>query len=985
MQVPLWLTRARLFVVVGFFTLAGLPQFSWAATGEIEEVVVTGSYIRGTPEDAASPVDVTTREDMDITGNPNIVEMLRAMGPIAGIDGETNQFQSNGLEAISNVNLRGLGAGRTLVLLNGGRVVPSPFFIGQDGQQFVNTNAIPTIALERIELLKDGASATYGSDAVAGVVNFITRSNFRGIEFQGTYKDVQDAEDPDYEAGLIFGFGTDKLDVVVSAGYQTRGEVPIRDKDWALQPFAVNSTPGGWSSIGNPGTFFPIAALAANPTVSPFAFATPDPDCDTVGGSTQGPFCRFRYTEFDNIAEEEEHLQVFVETTYAISDTMSFHAEFLYATDEATEWKTSPSYPPQALLSGDQIVVPGMPHYDDFLSRNGLTADPDWAGGALFWGRNFGVSGPAGVGPREYDTYRFSMGLEGQMDNGVGWETKLTWGHSEGYRFTKDTRTDNLAYAYRGLGGPNCDQAAFYADPTGSGIVPGSGNLGTGDCFYYNPFTSAYTASQSSTANGVPGPGSSDSTLNNDPGLEPWLIEFLGSEPETEQIVFDLVFNGETGIDAGGGNVAWAGGFQWRRDDYENNLVNNSNLQTLPCAFGIQPGDTFSVPDTPINGGANTIPGWDYTCIGAGAFNFLAASQPFADDQDVYAFFGEIQVPFTEDLEMQFAARFEDYGGAVGSTFDPKVAMRWQISDAVAFRGSISSSFRAPTLNQLGGEFTSLSFVAPALAFKAVDTTGNPDLEPEEAITTNFGFIFTPNDATYISIDFWNFDFNAPIILESFNDVVTNCFDATSAINELACSKITFLDPSAPPSGAGVQRIAVDYQNGPDIETNGIDFNATYDFATDNGIITLGAQGTYINKYKVDSWIWSDGFDAEGKLNANTSTVRPLVDLKANVYVNWAYEGHNLRLDSFFTAEYDDERGNVPAGTSVDDHWTMDLHYNYRFNNDNTRIFASVYNVTDEDPPLVLLDLNYDPYTHNPFGRMFKVGVTHRFEGGLFQ
>jgi len=206
--------RSCLSVLAIALLAVGTVQPVFAADGEIEEVVVTGSYIRGTPEDASSPVDVTTREDMDITGNPNIVEMLRSMGPIAGIDGETNQFQSNGLEGISNVNLRGLGAGRTLVLLNGGRVVPNAYFIGQDGQQFVNTNAIPTIALERVELLKDGASATYGSDAVAGVVNFITRSDFRGVEFQGAFKEIPDAEDPDYEAGLIIGFGTDRLDVV---------------------------------------------------------------------------------------------------------------------------------------------------------------------------------------------------------------------------------------------------------------------------------------------------------------------------------------------------------------------------------------------------------------------------------------------------------------------------------------------------------------------------------------------------------------------------------------------------------------------------------------------------------------------------------------------------------------------------------------------------------------------------------------------------
>lgn len=945
---------------------------------QIEEVVVTGSYIKGTPEDAASPVDVTTREDMNLTGNPNVLEMLRSMGPIAGIDGETNQFQSNGLEAISNVNLRGLGAGRSLVLLNGSRVVPSPFFIGQDGQQFVNTNTIPTIALERVELLKDGASATYGSDAIAGVVNFITRSDFRGLEFQGAWKEVPDAADPDLEAGIIYGLGTNRFDLVVSAAIQTRGELAVRDKGWALQPFEVNSTPGGWSSIGNPGTFFPLvsvaAAIAAEQMV--FAAAFPDPSCETVGGSRQSFACRFRYIEFDNIAEEEEHTQLFIEATYDLDDNLELGAEFLWAADEAPSWKTSPSYPPQALLDGDQIVVPGMPHFDDFLARNNLTDDPNWAQGAHFWGRSFGVAGPAGVGTRKYDTYRLSLDLTGEIGSDIGFLAALTWGLSEGERFTKDTRTDNLAYAYRGLGGPNCDAAAFYRDPDGSGITPGSGNLGTGNCYYYNPFTSAYAASSSSTANGVAGPGSQDSTLLNHPSLEPWLTEFLGSRPETEQVVFDLVFNGESGVNAGSGNISWAAGLQWRHDQYDNKLARNSSLQTLPCAFGIRPGESFTIPETPINGGANTIPAWTYNCIGAGAFNFLAASEPFSDEQDVLALFGELRLPFSDNFEMQVAARFEDYGGNVGNTLDPKIAIRWQIDDAFTMRASVSSAFRAPTLNQLGGEFTALSFVGQALAFKAVDTRGNSDLAPEEALTVNLGIIWAPTENIYMSLDYWSFDFDAPIILESFNDVVGNCNDEDSAIRELACSKITYQD-SENPTNAGIQRIAVDYQNGPGIQTTGYDFTGTYDFESGAGLFTLGFQGTLIRNYDVESWIWAPAFDAANRLNYDTATVRPLPQLKANFFFQWSIEGHNLRASAAYVGEYDDDRM-ANQGFTVDRHITFDVSYNFWFNNRKTRFFTSIYNVTDEDPPLALLDLNYDPYTHNPFGRIIKVGMTHR-------
>jgi outer membrane receptor protein involved in Fe transport len=969
---------ARLVPVL-FASAAGMfGTTAFAEQGEIEEVVVTGSYIRGTPEDAASPVDVTTREDMDLQGNPSVVDMLRNMGPMAGMDGETNQFQSNGLEGISNVNLRGLGAGRTLVLMNGSRIVPSPFFVGQDGQQFVNTNIIPVSAIGRVEVLKDGASATYGSDAVAGVVNFITRSDFRGIEFQGAYKGVDDADDDDYDASGIVGFGTDRLDMIVAGGYQFRGKLQAREKDWALNPFTVNRSPGGFSFIGSPGTYYPLDG-AGDP--GSLGTGTPDPDCETVGGTLNGPYCRFRYTDFDNIVEEEKHWQIYSEATYEITDTMTFNAEFLYARDEVKEWNTSPSYPPQALLAGDTIVSPGMPHFDDFIARNpGLAGD--FANGALVQGRTFGVSGPAQEGNREYDTYRFNMGLEGEF-NSIGYITSLTYGKSEGDRFTNDTRTDNSAYAYRGLGGASCDRDAYYADPAGSGIVPGQG-----DCEYYNPFTSGFAVSQAAGFEGTPSPGGDNAELNNSAELFDWLVEPVGSKPETEQWVFDLILNGDTDLTADGGAVSWAAGVQYRYDEYDNKLASNTDLSQQACAFGLDgAGDSFTIPDATLPSG-QVIPGWTYDCLGAGAFNFLAASEPFKDDQDVYAAFGELSIPFTENLEVQIAARYENYGGDVGDTLDPKIAARWDVLPTVTLRGSLSSSFRAPTLNQLGGEFTALSFVNRALAFKAIDTQGNPNLDPEKAISSNLGVIWQPNDVTYISVDYWNFDFSDPIVIESFEDVVSNCFDATSDIQDVACEKITFQTPGD--TTTGIQRIAVDYQNGPDIETSGIDYVATYDFITNDwGMFTLGTEGTYVAEYEVDDWVWSEGFGAEGRLNASTSTVRPIVELKNNAYVNWSMNNHNLRLEWFYTSEYDDERGGnvagVAPGTEIDDQSTFNVHYNFRFNSDNTRLFASIYNFTDEDPPLTLLDLNYDPYTHSAMGIMWKLGVQHRFEGGIFQ
>lgn len=927
-------------------------SISVQAEEDIEEVVVTGSYIKGSAEDASSPISVIDREDMNMSGNPSILEMIRNLGPSSGIDGETNQFQSNGLEGSSNINLRGLGPARTLVMLNGKRMVVSPFAAAETGQLFVNTNIIPAIALQRMELLKDGASATYGSDAVAGVTNFITRSDFRGLEVMGSFKDIQES-DGDYDFGLIMGFGSDTTDVVVSAGIQHKSKLAFRDLDWAIDSTPATNPRGGFSGIPNPSRFLSLNSFSL----------INDPDCETVGGHiTPAGACNFRFSDFDNIAEEEDHYQVMAEVTHQLSDTTEFHFEVLYANDDVPEWNTSPSYPPQSLFSTDRYVGPGIPSFDDFITRNPSLA-AELSSGALVLGRTFGVSGPAQEGTREYNTFHISAALSGEFSSGTTWDTSLTIGQSVAERVTNDTRIDRLAYAYRGLGGPNCDIDLG---------TPGSGNLGTGDCFYYNPFTSGYTTSHSATADGVTGPGSSDPSLLNTPEMYDWLVQGVGSEITSDLLVFDAVLSGLSGVQAAGGEVGWAAGIQWRTENYEVDPNTVTDVTQTPCAFGIQPGETF------VRGADGASLPFSYTCTGTGAFHFLAAATPYELDRDIAAVFGELNVPLFEDVEIQLAIRFEDYVGRVGPTMDPKVAVRWDVADGVTLRGSVGSSFRGPSLNQLAGRNTTLQFVAPTNAFKAVDTTGNPDLAPETAITMNFGIVLQPVDNLFATLDWWQFDFQKPIVVEPAGDIVAASISGTPEQQAAAADKITYQDPGSP-SPSTIQRIDVTYQNGPDVGTDGFDYYVAYDIPTsDLGTFTIGTQGTYIRSYKVDGWLWASSFEADGLLNRFTY-VRPLPDLKNNLFVNWEMGAHNLRLEHYWTSSYDDADQPTGQDWSIDSHSTFDLNYNLSLQNDQARVFASIVNLTDEDPPFARLDLSYDPYTHNPYGRTIKIGFQYNF------
>ena len=148
-QARMWISASCVALAVGMPALAQEEE-----TGsELRQstVTVTGSFIAGTPEDAALPVDVLTAGDLKLEGQPSITELIRNLGPSSGVDGQTNQFSSNGLEGTSNINLRGLGPARTLVLINGHRQTYHPYSIGEQAQLFVDTNNIPTAAIGRIE------------------------------------------------------------------------------------------------------------------------------------------------------------------------------------------------------------------------------------------------------------------------------------------------------------------------------------------------------------------------------------------------------------------------------------------------------------------------------------------------------------------------------------------------------------------------------------------------------------------------------------------------------------------------------------------------------------------------------------------------------------------------------------------------------------------------------------------------------------------
>lgn len=926
----------------------------------IEEVVVTGSFIRGTPQDAALPVDVVSQQDLMDIGNPTIAEMVRNLNISNGNLAETNQFNGSGgqgNEGVNTINLRGLGSARSLVLINGRRHVA-------DSNIGVDISAIPSIAIGRLEVLKDGAAALYGSDAIAGVVNFITRENFEGVEARVSGQTFEES-DGEYQAGIIWGGGNDRWHLTAAAEYERRSEVSLGDLDWAVRPLSANPQ-GGYSGIGNPGTIFPFG-IGATGNVGIIGRVT-DPRCEEFGNTNDNGTCRFQFTQFDNLVEKQDTYKLFGQLTYDLSENVEFNLEGLYTKMEIPEWKTSPSYPPQALFGADRFVQMDHPGVLDLQAKYpGIFPD-----GTLFLAplvRHAGaagfVGGNAREAKRETDTYRIAAGIEGTAFNDeLGFNIAVSWSKRERYTTGVDMYVERMALAFDGLGGPNCD--------------PATGTPGQGGCLYYTPFSNGWATS---SLTGFQNPDANPELVRMNRELQTWLdTGELGTQTDYELMVFDATFDGTTGIELAGGTVGWAAGIQARQEKYTLDPNDINDLTINPCPFV----DPVSV----TLGHVDTLDcTQSATTTDTGLFAFLSGTIPGDTERTVYGAFVELSLPISEKLTGQLAARFEDYGGNVGETVDPKLALRYQATDNIALRGSVSTTFRGPPQNFLQGRGTALSFVAATSAFKAIDTLGNANLKQEEAVASNFGIIFD-YPQFFGSIDFWQFDFSDPLQVESFNGIVAaygsnSCADpavASAACDELR-GKISF-QAGADPVPGNITRISREYTNGGDITTSGIDWFGQYDFDTSFGELALGTQGTYTLEYDVDDFTTDDGLfllaggDFAGNLNDNRNTLTPITELQGSVFARLTRDAHRLTVTGRYWGEYDDE-GAIADLQTIDEHFTVDLNYNTTLMDDQLGINVSVFNVFDNLAPRAQTDLNYDPYTHSPFGRMIKVGLSY--------
>lgn len=329
-----------------------------AAEENIERIEVTGSHIKRTDLEGPSPILAIDEDDIRSAGAQDISELLRKL-PVSGngtfsTQGNDSDDTGNGGAAIS---LRGLGADSTLVLLNGRRISVSAFAKEID-TAFVDINAIPLSAIERIEILKDGASATYGSDAIAGVVNIILKNNFEGFEVTAGYGDTSEAGGEETSLSALWGTQGERSHTTVVLDYFQREETLFADRSYSRS--ANQTARGGFdfrSSSGNPGSF---SSATIGEDGSILADGNWQPDANCPDDRIAGAFCRFDYAPFMTSIPETERAGLMVLQDYQFNDRLKFFAELSYQhNNTVVKGAASPSFSEFYMRADNPLFLSG--------------------------------------------------------------------------------------------------------------------------------------------------------------------------------------------------------------------------------------------------------------------------------------------------------------------------------------------------------------------------------------------------------------------------------------------------------------------------------------------------------------------------------------------------------------------------------------------------------------------------------------------------
>lgn len=688
--------------------VSGTAYAQSATPQKVEKVEVTGSNIKRIEGESANPVQVISRQEIERSGAATVNEVLqRITGAGAAIDDRiTNGFAPGG----GSLNLRGLGFNSTLILVNGRRLPTYPFAqqIGTP-QGFNDINNIPLAAVERVEVLKDGASAIYGADAVAGVVNVILRQDYRGVEVSAGYGISSRSDGQTFNASLTAGFGSlasDRFNILMGANFSTRDAVRSIDRPWSKTEDL--RTVGGAdrrSAYGYPGTIIDTETGESYYN----AGGVCGPASQRGGNAIRGAFCRYDRAALGNVQGDSDKMGIYTRGNFAVTPNITAFAEVLFTRNKfkGLGWPAGTTDDVGIgtyYIPGGQVGNP-FPHDAEVYYR---FAD-------------VGNRGDDGTS----DTSRLVLGAKGTT---AGWDWEAAANLN---RIKIDTFATNNALNSRVMCLTNPTAAAGYAaggDPLGLGTLA--------QIFAANPSYAAYFRSELAkcpAAFAQFGYYNYANPAANKPGVAAYLRHDSLRQGRSNLDGFDLKASREL-MQLPGGPLAMAIGFETRKEKVSD--IPDIQLQT---------GDTLAISAAQAFGDRRVSAA--YTELNAPITKSLEAN--LALRYDKYSGNGD------------FAAT------------SPKLGLRFQPTQAILVRATASKAFRAPSLFETSpAQQTSFTFgiqdpiKCPTFNENNPDCVidvrrvaqGNPNLKAEKSTAYTLGLVLEPTRNATVSVDFWMID-----------------------------------------------------------------------------------------------------------------------------------------------------------------------------------------------------------------------------------
>jgi iron complex outermembrane receptor protein len=738
------------------FSTATLAQENQGA--ELEEIVVTGSYLY-TGVDSPSPVTVLSGEDMVSFAPPDLLSFFfdnvpqnysRDLG-----DQVENQGQQRARAARApTIGLRGLGSENTLVVLNGRRVISYPSPSGTGWYSTSINSLVPRIAVQRSEMLLDGGSAIFGSDPVAGVVNFVTRNNFRGFDMSLDSRMVEGAPDAkNITASVLFGAGNEETSIIAALEFHQEDLIELIDIDPTFSDIP-DVTPSGTGLEGQNQLEYRNATgrgRYVDPDCGNSAFGAPilahyliddtGEDALEVANYSAATACG-RPGNFDSsgalLNNNVQQINMFVRAEHNFSNSLRVNAELSYTRaryDDVDQWGDN---------AGDRWVLQQFTYGDDYALPAGHPGLVRAKAQAAALGGAFGM-GSADIYAinetlpflgemsafNDNDIFRAAFGVEGDINANWSWLIDTSASYSEVRNGARDQVLDRYPHAISGFGGPDCNRRS--ADSV----------AGMGSCYYYNPFMSAALPNAATLQT-----DRSQTGLTNNQKMLEWLTPLRVDNFVGEFFTFDARIVGEVG-ELAGGPIGLAFGTAYREEEVGRDadaMVNAGEMATL------------------------------------GVFN------DFRGKQQVDSLYFEAALPVHEEVNIQIAGRQENYKGGF-SQFSPKIAALWTPTDRLSLRASWGTSFKGPSVSHVAAEtiFTGMGpggVTVGGTRYGAMGSSAsfiyisqpNPAILPQHSENISFGADFAFTDRIQAGFSLVSINMEDLITSTTANNVLSQCY-----------------------------------------------------------------------------------------------------------------------------------------------------------------------------------------------------------------